>query len=220
MKRISRCWMMMTRNNFSRTYLSLITLLLLFNFLYSEDNLPDVEVVDKVKSSILSADGRSFKVVWTYEYDGDIWTGEGSMKVLGQDYLKLNLDYQQIQIKHDTLFTRYEETNQVVADWFDRTDPANFFSILLGEMPGFTLDKVDILTERKIVVTLRAETMVGFDTLRMIVDRETWLPVSMSAVAGEDIRVDVQIKEAAPLTNPLELTNEKLTGSEFIDLRE
>ena len=210
----------MTRNNFSRTYLSLITLLLLFNFLYSEDNLPDVEVVDKVKSSILSADGRSFKVVWTYEYDGDIWTGEGSMKVLGQDYLKLNLDYQQIQIKHDTLFTRYEETNQVVADWFDRTDPANFFSILLGEMPGFTLDKVDILTERQIDVTLRAETMVGFDTLRMIVDRETWLPVSMSAVAGEDIRVDVQIKEAAPLTNPLELTNEKLTGSEFIDLRE
>ncbi len=210
----------MTTNNFSRTFLSLITLLLLFNFLYSEDNLPDVEVVDKVKSSILSADGRSFKVVWTYEYDGDIWTGEGSMKVLGQDYLKLNLDYQQIQIKHDTLFTRYEETNQVVADWFDRTDPANFFSILLGEMPGFTLDKVDILTERKIVVTLRAETMVGFDTLRMIVDRETWLPVSMSAVAGEDIRVDVQIKEAAPLTNPLELTNEKLTGSEFIDLRE
>ena len=210
----------MTTNNFSRTFLSLITLLLLFNFLYSEDNLPDVEVVDKVKSSILSADGRSFKVVWTYEYDGDIWTGEGSMKVLGQDYLKLNLDYQQIQIKHDTLFTRYEETNQVVADWFDRTDPANFFSILLGEMPGFTLDKVDILTERKIVVTLRAETMVGFDTLRMIVDRETWLPVSMSAVAGEDIRVDVQIKEAAPLTNPFELTNEKLTGSEFIDLRE
>ena len=220
MKRISRCWMMMTTNNFSRTFLSLITLLLLFNFLYSEDNLPDVEVVDKVKSSILSADGRSFKVVWTYEYDGDIWTGEGSMKVLGQDYLKLNLDYQQIQIKHDTLFTRYEETNQVVADWFDRTDPANFFSILLGEMPGFTLDKVDILTERQIDVTLRAETMVGFDTLRMIVDRETWLPVSMSAVAGEDIRVDVQIKEAAPLTNPFELTNEKLTGSEFIDLRE
>ena len=210
----------MTTNNFSRTFLSLITLLLLFNFLYSEDNLPDVEVVDKVKSSILSADGRSFKVVWTYEYDGDIWTGEGSMKVLGQDYLKLNLDYQQIQIKHDTLFTRYEETNQVVADWFDRTDPANFFSILLGEMPGFTLDKVDILTERQIDVTLRAETMVGFDTLRMIVDRETWLPVSMSAVAGEDIRVDVQIKEAAPLTNPFELTNEKLTGSEFIDLRE
>ena len=210
----------MTTNNFSRTFLSLITLLLLFNFLYSEDNLLDVDIVDKVKSSILSTDGRSFKVVWTYEYDGDIWTGEGSMKVLGQDYLKLNLDYQQIQIKHDTLFTRYEETDQVVADWFDRTDPANFFSILLGEMPGFTLDKVDILTERKIVVTLRAETMVGFDTLRMIVDRETWLPVSMSAVAGEDIRVDVQIKEAAPLTNPFELTNEKLTGSEFIDLRE
>jgi hypothetical protein len=32
--------------------------------------------------------------------------------------------------------------------------------------------------------------------------------------------VDVQIKEAAPLINPLELTNKKLTGSEFIDLRE
>jgi|TARA_B100000035_G_C21027650_1_gene566902 outer membrane lipoprotein-sorting protein len=212
--------MMMTTHNFSRTFLSLITLLLLFHFLYSEDNLLDVEVVDKVKSSILSADGHSFKVVWTYEYDGDIWTGEGSMKVLGQDYLKLNLDYQQILIKHDTLFTRYEETNQVVADWFDRTDPANFFSILLGEMPGFTLDKVDILTERQIDVTLCAETMVGFDTLRMIVDRETWLPVSMSAVAGEDIRVDVKIKEAAPLINPLELTNKKLPGSEFIDLRE
>ena len=142
------------------------------------------------------------------------------MKILGRDYLRLDLDYQQILIKHDTLFTRYEETDQVVADWFDRTDPANFFSILLGEMPGFVVNEVVDLSETQIAVTLRAETMVGFDTLRMIVNRETWLPVSMSAEAGEDIRVEVQIKEAAPLTNPLELANEKLTGSEFIDLRE
>jgi outer membrane lipoprotein-sorting protein len=87
-------------------------------------------------------------------------------------------------------------------------------------MPGFVVNEVVDLSETQIAVTLRAETMVGFDTLRMIVNRETWLPVSMSAEAGEDIRVEVQIKEAAPLTNPLELANEKLTGSEFIDLRE
>ena len=142
------------------------------------------------------------------------------MKILGRDYLKLTLDYQQVLIKFDTLFTRYEKTDQVVADWFDRNDPANFFSILLGEMPGFFEDEVEILSEMQIAVTLRAETMVGFETLRMIVNRETWLPNSITAEAGEDIRVNVQIRETAPLANPLELTGGVLTASEFIDLRE
>jgi len=207
-------------NNFRVTLLFLITFFITDNFLQSDDALLPNEVISQIKSALLSSDGNNFEVVWTYEYDGDFWTGDGSMKILGRDYLRLDLDYQQILIKHDTLFTRYEETDQVVADWFDRTNPANFFSILLGEMPGFVVNEVVDLSETQIAVTLRAETMVGFDTLRMIVNRETWLPVSMSAEAGEDIRVEVQIKEAAPLTNPLELANEKLTGSEFIDLRE
>ncbi len=207
-------------NNFRVTLLFLITFFITDNFLQSDDALLPNEVISQIKSALLSSDGNNFEVVWTYEYDGDFWTGDGRVKILGRDYLRLDLDYQQILIKHDTLFTRYEETDQVVADWFDRTDPANFFSILLGEMPGFVVNEVVDLSETQIAVTLRAETMVGFDTLRMIVNRETWLPVSMSAEAGEDIRVEVQIKEAAPLTNPLELANEKLTGSEFIDLRE
>ena len=207
-------------NNFRVTLLFLITFFITDNFLQSDDALLPNEVISQIKSALLSSDGNNFEVVWTYEYDGDFWTGDGSMKILGRDYLRLDLDYQQILIKHDTLFTRYEETDQVVADWFDRTNPANFFSILLGEMPGFVVNEVVDLSETQIAVTLRAETMVGFDTLRMIVNRETWLPVSMSAEAGEDIRVEVQIKEAAPLTNPLELANEKLTGSQFIDLRE
>jgi len=207
-------------NNFRVTLLFLITFFITDNFLQSDDALLPNEVISQIKSALLSSDGNNFEVVWTYEYDGDFWTGDGSMKILGRDYLRLDLDYQQILIKHDTLFTRYEETDQVVADWFDRTNPANFFSILLGEMPGFVVNEVVDLSETQIAVTLRAETMVGFDTLRMIVNRETWLPVSMSAEAGEDIRVEVQIKEAALLTNPLELANEKLTGSEFIDLRE
>ncbi|HIA28852.1 MAG TPA: hypothetical protein EYN81_00965 [Candidatus Marinimicrobia bacterium] len=219
MNHISRCWMMMA-NNFRVTLLFLITFFITDNFLQSDDALLPNDVLSQIKSALLSSDGNNFEVVWTYEYDGDFWTGDGRMKILGRDYLRLDLDYQQILIKHDTLFTRYEETDQVVADWFDRTDPANFFSILLGEMPGFVVNEVVDLSETQIAVTLRAETMVGFDTLRMIVNRETWLPVSMSAEAGEDIRVEVQIKEAAPLTNPLELANEKLTGSEFIDLRE
>ncbi|PCJ14216.1 MAG: hypothetical protein COA98_00505 [Candidatus Neomarinimicrobiota bacterium] len=211
---------MMMANNFRVTLLFLITFFITDNFLQSDDALLPNDVLSQIKSALLSSDGNNFEVVWTYEYDGDFWTGDGRMKILGRDYLRLDLDYQQILIKHDTLFTRYEETDQVVADWFDRTDPANFFSILLGEMPGFVVNEVVDLSETQIAVTLRAETMVGFDTLRMIVNRETWLPVSMSAEAGEDIRVEVQIKEAAPLTNPLELANEKLTGSEFIDLRE
>ena len=210
----------MMANNFRVTLLFLITFFITDNFLQSDDALLPNDVLSQIKSALLSSDGNNFEVVWTYEYDGDFWTGDGRMKILGRDYLRLDLDYQQILIKHDTLFTRYEETDQVVADWFDRTDPANFFSILLGEMPGFVVNEVVDLSETQIAVTLRAETMVGFDTLRMIVNRETWLPVSMSAEAGEDIRVEVQIKEAAPLTNPLELANEKLTGSEFIDLRE
>ncbi len=207
-------------NNFRVTLLFLITFFITDNFLQSDDALLPNDVLSQIKSALLSSDGNNFEVVWTYEYDGDFWTGDGRMKILGRDYLRLDLDYQQILIKHDTLFTRNEETDQVVADWFDRTDPANFFSILLGEMPGFVVNEVVDLSETQIAVTLRAETMVGFDTLRMIVNRETWLPVSMSAEAGEDIRVEVQIKEAAPLTNPLELANEKITGSEFIDLRE
>ena len=207
-------------NNFRVTLLFLITFFITDNFLQSDDALLPNEVISQIKSALLSSDGNNFEVVWTYEYDGDFWTGDGRMKILGRDYLRLDLDYQQILIKYDTLFTRYEKTDQVVADWFDRTDPANFFSILLGEMPGFVVNEVVDLSETQIAVTLRAETMVGFDTLRMIVNRETWLPVSMSAEAGEDIRVEVQIKEAAPLANPLELTGGVLTGSEFIDLRE
>ena len=207
-------------NNFRVTLLFLITFFITDNFLQSDDALLPNDVLSQIKSALLSSDGNNFEVVWTYEYDGDFWTGDGRMKILGRDYLRLDLDYQQILIKHDTLFTRYEETDQVVADWFDRTDPANFFSILLGEMPGFFEDEVEILSEMQIAVTLRAETMVGFETLRMIVNRETWLPNSITAEAGEDIRVNVQIRETAPLANPLELTGGVLTGSEFIDLRE
>ena len=207
-------------NNLRFSSFPLIIFLFIGTVLFGTNKLPADEVVKKIRSSILAPEGYRFDVLWTYEYDDDIWTGEGIMKILGRDYLRLDLDYQQILIKHDTLFTRYEETDQVVADWFDRTDPANFFSILLGEMPGFVVNEVVDLSETQIAVTLRAETMVGFDTLRMIVNRETWLPVSMSAEAGEDIRVEVQIKEAAPLANPLELTGGVLTGSEFIDLRE
>jgi hypothetical protein len=207
-------------NNLRFSSFPLIIFLFIGTVLFGTNKLPADEVVKKIRSSILAPEGHRFDVLWTYEYDDDIWTGEGIMKILGRDYLKLTLDYQQILIKFDTLFTRYEKTDQVVADWFDRNDPANFFSILLGEMPGFVVNEVVDLSETQIAVTLRAETMVGFETLRMIVNRETWLPVSMSAEAGEDIRVEVQIKEAAPLTNPLELANEKLTGSEFIDLRE
>ena len=207
-------------NNLRFSSFPLIIFLFIGTVLFGTNKLPADEVVKKIRSSILAPEGHRFDVLWTYEYDDDIWTGEGIMKILGRDYLKLTLDYQQILIKFDTLFTRYEKTDQVVADWFDRNDPANFFSILLGEMPGFFEDEVEILSEMQIAVTLRAETMVGFETLRMIVNRETWLPNSITAEAGEDIRVNVQIRETAPLANPLELTGGVLTGSEFIDLRE
>ena len=207
-------------NNLRFSSFPLIIFLFIGTVLFGTNKLPADEVVKKIRSSILAPEGYRFDVLWTYEYDDDIWTGEGIMKILGRDYLKLTLDYQQILIKFDTLFTRYEKTDQVVADWFDRNDPANFFSILLGEMPGFFEDEVEILSEMQIAVTLRAETMVGFETLRMIVNRETWLPNSITAEAGEDIRVNVQIRETAPLANPLELTGGVLTGSEFIDLRE
>ena len=207
-------------NNLRFSSFPLIIFLFIGTVLFGTNKLPADEVVKKIRSSILAPKGHRFDVLWTYEYDDDIWTGEGIMKILGRDYLKLTLDYQQILIKFDTLFTRYEKTDQVVADWFDRNDPANFFSILLGEMPGFFEDEVEILSEMQIAVTLRSETMVGFETLRMIVNRETWLPNSITAEAGEDIRVNVQIRETAPLANPLELTGGVLTGSEFIDLRE
>ena len=207
-------------NNLRFSSFPLIIFLFIGTVLFGANKLPADEVVKKIRSSILAPEGHRFDVLWTYEYDDDIWPGEGIMKILGRDYLKLTLDYQQILIKFDTLFTRYEKTDQVVADWFDRNDPANFFSILLGEMPGFFEDEVEILSEMQIAVTLRSETMVGFETLRMIVNRETWLPNSITAEAGEDIRVNVQIRETAPLANPLELTGGVLTGSEFIDLRE
>ncbi len=207
-------------NNLRFSSFPLIIFLFIGTVLFGTNKLPADEVVKKIRSSILAPEGHRFDVLWTYEYDDDIWTGEGIMKILGRDYLKLTLDYQQILIKFDTLFTRYEKTDQVVADWFDRNDPANFFSILLGEMPGFVVNEVVDLSETQIAVTLRAETMVGFDTLRMIVDRGTWLPNSITAEAGEDIRVNVQIRETAPLANPLELNGGVLTGSEFLDLTE
>lgn len=98
-------------NNFRVTLLFLITFFITDNFLQSDDALLPNDVLSQIKSALLSSDGNNFEVVWTYEYDGDFWTGDGRMKILGRDYLRLDLDYQQILIKHDTLFTRYEETD-------------------------------------------------------------------------------------------------------------
>lgn len=206
-------------NSLCNRTLFLINLFLFSSLLSGSDKYHPDDVINQIRSAILAPGGYSFDVFWTYEYDDDLWSGEGDLKVLRGNYLLLTLDHQQVLIKNDTLFTFYHETGQVVADWFDRKDPANFFSILLGELPSFKVIEVKDQSDSQVAVTLRADTMVGFDQLSIIVDSQTWLPISMTAEAGEDILVSVVINKVETLADPFDLIHGILKGTEFIDLR-
>jgi len=76
-------------NNLRFSSFPLIIFLFIGTVLFGANKLPADEVVKKIRSSILAPEGHRFDVLWTYEYDDDIWTGEGIMKILGRDYLKL-----------------------------------------------------------------------------------------------------------------------------------
>lgn len=178
------------------------------------------EALSRVRSSLLDPGGRDLSVRWKYVLGSDMWDGNGSLKIFGADYLKLTLEHQEILIQKSVVTSWFRETDQVIIDFFDRHDTSNIFSILLGDFSGFSSSMRSYSEDSLLVLTLKNETLVGFEELHMSIDEDSWLPTSISVRSGEDMELTIDILDARRLEDVNELTNATLTGREVIDLRE
>ncbi|MBC8174483.1 MAG: hypothetical protein H8E82_02350 [Candidatus Marinimicrobia bacterium] len=177
-------------------------------------------ILDHLVTSVADTGGLVFKVQWYYEFEGDSWTGEGTLQILGKDYLKLELPYQEVLIQKSTIMMKYPETDQLIIDHFNRQDPSNIFALFLGEFDLFYVKSAERVGTSLVELLLVGKTMVGFDTLRILVDENSWLPQLIYATAGEDIQVSIQINRVLPLNDPELLIQGEMTAGEIIDLRE
>lgn len=178
------------------------------------------DVLEKVKSALWDPEGREFAVLWTYGVGDDVWTGDGSLKILGQDYLRLALPHQEILIQESVVMTWFRETDQVIIDRFDRNDPGNIFSLLLGELNRFRVIESKRDGESAILLELRNETLIGFEELEISVDPRSWLPISILAKVDEEMTMRIEVVDSGRLENPGRMRASTLEGSEVIDLRE
>ncbi len=177
-------------------------------------------ILDHLVTSVADTGGLVFTVQWYYEFEGDSWTGEGTLQVLGKDYLKLELPYQEVLIKKSTIMMKYPETDQLIIDHFNRQDPSNIFALFLGEFDLFYVESAERVGTSLVELLLVGKTMVGFDKLKILVDENSWLPQLIYATAGEDIQVSIRINRVLPLNDPKCLIQGNLTAGEIIDLRE
>lgn len=202
------------------------TIILLFlgipNFCYSTSLLQNIEqdVLQNVRSVLMDSSGHEFSIRWEYSFEGDHWFGDGTLQILGHDYLRLILPYQEILIQKSVIMTRFQETDQVIIDVFDRHNTSNFFSLLLGEFADYSIIELDSNPDFTVNLRLLNETLVGFEELEMSINQNTWLPLFITAKAGEDIKVTIKIIETRELLNVDDLKNTTLRGSEIIDFRE
>jgi len=206
------------------TYLTILILLILRIPTYGYPIAPFQDhkqnILGKVSSELLDPEGREFSIWWQYSFEEDTWSGTGLLQILGRDILKLTLPDQEILIRESVVKTWYRETDQVIIDHFDRSNPSNVFCFLQGNYNGYSVVETENLPDSLMKIKLMSETLVGFEELDMLIYQKTWLPVSISAKAGDDMVVTIKILEADKLQNINELRNATLNGSEIIDLRE
>ncbi len=178
------------------------------------------EVLENVKSFLWDPRGRQFTIRWYYTVGEDVWKGDGMLQILGRDYLRFTLPEQEILIKGSVVMSWFRETDQVIIDDFDRRDPGNVFSVLLGELNEFSVLESRSDSDSTLLLKLRNETLIGFEELDISVDKREWTPVLIRAKAGEDMSVVIEIVDSETLPRPDDLINASLNGSEMIDLRE
>lgn len=179
----------------------------------------DEEIIYDISAAFLDKSGYNFEVIWFYRLDEESWEGEGNLKVYGKDYLSLNLPFMEVLIQKSVISVKYPEEDQVLIDYFNRSDPSNIFAVILSEFDGFIISGTSILNE-KIEVTLVPETLVGFDVLKITVKKNEWIPQTIHAVSGEEMEVSIEVLSVDPLPDRENLKSVRLEAGEIIDLRE
>jgi hypothetical protein len=179
----------------------------------------DKEILYDISATLLDKKGHTFEVFWFYRLDEESWEGKGTLKILGRNYLSLDLPFMNVLIQNSVLSVRYPEEDQVLIDYFNRRDPSNLFAVLLSDFGGFIVENIEVNNEQ-ISLSLIPETLVGFDRLWISVKENEWMPKTIKAVSGKDLEIYVDVLSVGPLVNPEDLTMGKLTASEIIDLRD
>ncbi|MFQ6673649.1 MAG: hypothetical protein ACE5GH_02545, partial [Fidelibacterota bacterium] len=178
------------------------------------------DILRNVQEALMDPRGHELSVEWQTRFEGESWQGEGTLQILGSDYLMLTLPYQKVLIKKTTVMTWYRKTDQVIIDYFDRDDPSNLFSILLGDFSHFSVHESKALSDSITILRLKAKWLVGFEELELTVNEVTWMPEAITAEAGDGWTVTIQVLEDLPLKYPENLVNATLEGSGMIDLTE
>lgn len=179
----------------------------------------DEEVLYEISATVLDRRGHTFDVLWYYRLDAESWEGEGMMKILGKDYLRLDLPFMNVLIQKSVMSVKYPEEDQVLIDYFNRRDPSNLFAVLLSEFDGFIVEDIET-SGNNISLSLVPETLVGFDRLSLTVKENEWIPRTIQALSGEEMEVKVTVLSVHPLDDPEDLKTAELEAAEIIDLRQ
>lgn len=219
-----RCWKTTSRSARLLAYFTAVLLITLGipdrSYGVSSFKNEKTDILKRLSTELVDPEGREFFVRWEYSFEGNVWSGYGTLQILGKDLLKLTLPDQVILIRGSMVQTWYRETDQVIIDYFDPSHPSNIFSFLLGDFSGYSIFQSESLPDSTVNLKLVSETMAGFEELELLINQRTWLPVFISANAGDDMKVTINILETKVLQNRAELKSATLKGNEIIDLRE
>lgn len=186
------------------------------SYLHTKDN---SEFLYKISDKILAKKGNSFEVIWYYKLNNKDWKGQGDLKIFGKNYLYLVLPYMEVLIQKSLISIKYIQENQVILDYFNRTDSSNIFAVLLNEFDDFSIyeSKID---NNQLVFSLIPNNEIGFDILELNADSQNYIPKSIRAISGDELEIKVEILSCSDLKKPYLLKDKILEANEIIDLRE
>lgn len=197
-------------------FIKLLFFIIINSILYPKDSIDDLY---KISDKILAKKGKSFEVLWYYKLNDKDWQGNGNLKILGKDYLYLVLPYIEVLIQKSLISIKYVEQNQVILDYFNRTDSSNIFSVLLNEFDNFSVQKSKI-DNNQLILSLIPNDEIGFDFLEISANVDNYIPKSIKAFSGDELEIKVEILSHSSLNKPFLIKNKKLSAIEIIDLRE
>ena len=66
----------------------------------------DKEILYDISATLLDKKGHTFEVFWFYRLDEESWEGKGTLKILGRNYLSLDLPFMNVLIQNSVLSVR------------------------------------------------------------------------------------------------------------------
>ena len=129
------------------------------------------------------------------------------------------MPYIEVLIQKSLISIKYIEENQVILDYFNRTDSSNIFSVLLNEFDNFSVQKSKI-DNNQLILSLIPNDEIGFDFLEISANVDNYIPKSIKAFSGDGLEIKVEILSHSSFNTAFLIKNKKLSAIEIIDLRE